>query len=70
MSTTPIAPAGPSPVELAAARTAGSFAAGQGLDVTSCPHPASGTPRDRALARAWVSAYLRRRPPRGVSYND
>lgn len=38
-------------------------AARLGLDVTACPYAAQGAPRERTLARLWVSAFLAARPP-------
>ncbi len=47
---------------VAAARTAGRFAARRGLPATSCPYRGD-DPATAALRRVWVTAYLRARPP-------
>lgn len=31
--------------------------------VTACPYPADGTPVQRVARQAWISGYLRARPP-------
>ncbi len=46
----------------AAARLARS-AALRNQGVTACPYPADGTTVQRAARQAWISAYLRARPP-------
>ncbi|MET8147628.1 hypothetical protein ACIBSW_06845 [Actinoplanes sp. NPDC049668] len=53
----------PTRTELDAAGAAGHATAAAGGPVTACPYAAQRTPQERALALAWVGAYLAERPP-------
>lgn len=48
---------------VAAAGRLARSAALRNLGVTSCPYPADGPPAQRAARQAWISQYLRSRPP-------
>lgn len=51
-----------SDTERQAAMAAGRFAGERQQPVTVCPYPVGGTPKQRALANAWMREYLRANP--------
>lgn len=53
-------------LDLDRAAELGKFAARRQLAPTSCPWRTGDTPRARAMAYAWMNAYLHRRPPFGT----
>lgn len=61
-----------SEVMMAAARKLGETAARLAYPMTACPYRQSGSPVEKAAARAWVETYLHWRPTKTavISYDD